>query len=342
MKIGMVGLGRMGANMSLRLFQHGHEVVAFDHNPQAVKGVASEGGQAAGSLEELVGMLEPPRAVWVMLPAGDPTEGTVARLEDLLAAGDVIIDGGNSKYTCAIEDADRLASKGIAFVDAGVSGGVWGLKNGYCLMVGGDAVAVKRLEEVFCALAPEGGFAHVGPVGSGHFVKMIHNGIEYGMLQAYAEGFSLLDRAEEFHLDLHQVAEVWRYGSVVRSWLLDLAALAFANKEEFSRIKGYVDDSGEGRWTVEEAINRSVSAPVITASLFERFSSRQPDSFAARIVAALRNEFGGHRFLAESAGARAAADAASDASPDGEGVVSPEGSATESSGGSATESSGNQ
>jgi 6-phosphogluconate dehydrogenase len=205
-----------------------------------------------------------------------------------------------------MEDAARLQKQGIAFVDAGVSGGVWGLKEGYCLMVGGQADAVKRLEPIFAALAPDDGYAHVGPVGAGHFVKMVHNGIEYGMLEAYAEGFALMHAADEFKLDLHQIAEVWRHGSVVRSWLLDLTELALANQEEFDNVKGWVEDSGEGRWTVDEAVSRGVAAPVLAISLFQRFSSRQPDSFAAKIVAALRNQFGGHKFFSESAGADAA------------------------------------
>jgi 6-phosphogluconate dehydrogenase len=323
-KIGMVGLGRMGANMTLRLSQRGHHVVAYDRNAEAVSGVSSEGAQGVGSLKELVGALEPPRAVWLMLPAGPPTEDTIVELEGLLERGDTIVDGGNSNYRYAMEDADRLAGKGISFVDAGVSGGVWGLKVGYCLMVGGDADAVGRLEPIFTALAPENGYAHVGPVGAGHFVKMVHNGIEYGMLQSYAEGFSLLHAADEFSLDLHEIADLWRYGSVVRSWLLDLTELALRDEHEFARIKGYVEDSGEGRWTVEEAINRAVPAPIITMSLFERFSSRQPDSFAARIVAALRNEFGGHKFFEESAGA----DAARAEAGGSEKTTGPEGAAT--------------
>jgi 6-phosphogluconate dehydrogenase len=306
-KIGMVGLGRMGANMSLRLLQHGHEVVAFDRNPEAVDGVRSEGAEGVNSLEAVVKSLDPPRAVWVMLPAGDPTEETIAALENLLEPGDTIVDGGNSNYRFAMDDARRLAPKGIAFLDAGVSGGVWGLKNGYCLMVGGEAEAVLRLEPVFRDLAPKDGYAHVGPVGAGHYTKMIHNGVEYGMLQSYAEGFALLHAAEEFGLDLHQIAELWRHGSVVQSWLLDLTALALANLEEFNRIRGYVEDSGEGRWTVEEAVHRAVAAPVMAASLFARFSSRDPNSFAACIVAALRNQFGGHKFFEESAGAEVAA-----------------------------------
>jgi 6-phosphogluconate dehydrogenase len=307
MRIGMVGLGRMGANMTLRLIQHGHEVVAWDRNTAAVEGVKSEGATGVGSLEDLVHALAPPRAVWIMLPSGDPTELTIRALAVLLAEGDTIVDGGNSNYHLAIEDAELLAEHGIHLIDAGVSGGVWGLKNGYCLMVGGDPEPVKRLEPIFLALAPEHGYAHVGPVGAGHFVKMVHNGIEYGLLQAYAEGFALLNAADEFKLDLHQIADVWRYGSVVRSWLLDLTELALANQQEFSRIRGYVEDSGEGRWTVEEAVNRSVPTPVLTLSLFERFASRQPDSFAAKIVAALRNQFGGHKFFEESAGADVAA-----------------------------------
>ncbi len=251
MKIGMVGLGRMGANMSLRIMQHGHEVVAWDRNEESVKGVASEGAQGAGSLEELVKALEPPRAVWIMLPSGDPTELTIKALEEVLDKGDVIIDGGNSNFHFAIADAERLEAKGIHFVDAGVSGGVWGLKEGYCLMVGGKPEAVKNVEPIFLALAPEGGYAHVGPVGAGHFVKMVHNGIEYGLLQAYAEGFALLHKADEFNLDLHEIASIWRYGSVVRSWLLDLTELALKNDDEFEKIRGFVEDSGEGRWTID-------------------------------------------------------------------------------------------
>jgi 6-phosphogluconate dehydrogenase len=240
LKIGMVGLGRMGANMTLRLIQHGHEVVAWDRSDESVKGVSSEGAHGVGSLEDLVKALQPPRAVWIMLPSGDPTELTIKALEDLLDKGDTIIDGGNSNFRFAIADAERLAAKGIDFLDAGVSGGVWGLKEGYCLMVGGEPDAVKRVEPIFLALAPENGYAHVGPVGAGHFVKMVHNGIEYGLLQAYAEGFALLHKADEFNLDLHQIAEIWRYGSVVRSWLLDLTALALANESEFDKIRGFV------------------------------------------------------------------------------------------------------
>ena len=304
MKIGMVGLGRMGANMTVRIMQHGHEVVAWDRDAESVNGVSAQGAQGVGSLEELVRALDPPRAVWIMLPSGDPTELTIKALADLLDRGDTILDGGNSNFRFAMADAERLQrERGIDFIDVGTSGGIWGLKEGYCLMVGGEPDAVKRLEPIFVALAPAGGYAHVGPVGAGHFVKMVHNGIEYGLLQAYAEGFALMNKADEFALDLHQIAEVWRYGSVVRSWLLDLTAMALSNQEGFSKIRGFVEDSGEGRWTIDEAVNRGVPTPVMAISLFERFQSREPDSFAARIIAALRNEFGGHKFLEESADA---------------------------------------
>ena len=303
MRIGMVGLGRMGANMTKRLIEHGHEVVATDRNPEAVAAIKEDGAQPADSLEELVGQLDKPRAVWLMVPSGDPTKSTIMSLCGLLEEGDTVIDGGNSRYSDSQAAASDLAEHGIKFVDAGVSGGVWGLKIGYCLMVGGADDAVNPLEPIFTALAPENGYAHVGPSGAGHFVKMVHNGIEYGMLQAYAEGFALMEAAEELNLDLHQIAAVWNHGSVVRSWLLELTELALKEPEEFNRIKGYVQDSGEGRWTVEEAINRAVSAPVITASLFARFSSRDDERFAARIVAALRNQFGGHQFFEESAAA---------------------------------------
>ena len=306
MQLGMVGLGRMGANMSKRLIERGHELVVFDRNPATVAATVEEGAVGAGDLDDLVARLAPPRHVWVMVPSGTPTIETVAALAERLEAGDAIVDGGNSPWRNAQREAERLASRGIAMIDAGVSGGVWGLKNGYCLMVGGDEEAVRRLEPIFGDLAPQDGFARVGPPGAGHFVKMVHNGIEYGMLQAYAEGFALMDAAGELDLDLHQITGVWRHGSVVRSWLLDLAEMALADREGFATIKGYVEDSGEGRWTVEEAINRAVAAPVITASLFARFSSRQPNSYAARIVAALRNQFGGHEFFREAAAAEVA------------------------------------
>jgi 6-phosphogluconate dehydrogenase len=303
MKLAMVGLGRMGANMTQRLIEHGHEVVVFDLDPAVVEKVAGQGAAPASSLDDLVTQLERPRAVWVMVPSGEPTRSTIEAVTRHLEGGDIIVDGGNSNYKQAQQTAADLSGRGVAFIDAGVSGGVWGLKNGYCLMVGGEVDAVRRLEPVFVDLAPPDGYARVGPPGAGHYTKMIHNGIEYGLLQAYAEGFALLDAAPEFELDLHQVASLWNHGSVVRSWLLELAELALAEPEEFEHIKGYVEDSGEGRWTVEEAVNRSVSAPAITTSLFARFASRDDDRFAARIVAALRNQFGGHKFLTESAAA---------------------------------------
>jgi 6-phosphogluconate dehydrogenase len=309
MQLGMVGLGRMGANMTKRLVERGHDLVVYDRSAEAVAAAASEGATGAGSLQDLMAKLTPPRAVWVMVPSGPPTQQTIDDLGAILEQGDTVVDGGNSPWKDAPRQAAQLAERGTHFVNAGVSGGVWGLKNGYCLMVGGDAEPVGRLEPIFLDLAPADGYAHVGPIGAGHFVKMVHNGIEYGMLQAYGEGFALMDSATELELDLHQIAKVWQNGSVVRSWLLDLAELALADTEGFAHIRGYVDDSGEGRWTVTEAIDRGVSLPVITASLFARFSSRQPDSYSARIIAALRNQFGGHKFFTEAAAAEATKEA---------------------------------
>ena len=294
MQLGMVGLGRMGANMARRLLSHGHEVVVYDVDAERVAEEARHGAVASGGVDDLVSRLDAPRAVWIMVPSGQPTRTTIGMLAGLLEPGDVLVDGGNSNYGESKRAATQLAQKGVHFVDAGVSGGVWGLKEGYCLMVGGADEAVRRLEPAFVDLATPDGYAHVGPPGAGHFTKMVHNGIEYGLLQAYAEGFALLDAAEEMDLDLRQIAALWNHGSVVRSWLLELAELALADPEEFGSIRGYVEDSGEGRWTVEEAVNRGVPAPVITASLFERFSSRDDERFAARIIAALRNQFGGH------------------------------------------------
>ena len=293
MRIGMVGLGRMGANMTTRLLRGGHEVVVYDLDPEAVRKAADGGAVAAASLDDLVDRLDAPRNVWVMVPSGPVTEQTVEQLGDLLAAGDCVVDGGNSRWTDSMRRAQQLAEGEVNLVDAGTSGGVWGLAEGYCLMVGGEPRAVDRLEAIFNTLAPPDGWAHVGPVGSGHYTKMVHNGVEYALMQGYAEGFELL-RASEFDLDLHQIAEVWRHGSVVRSWLLDLAASALDKDPGLESISGYVEDSGEGRWTVEAAIDAAVAAPTIALALFARFSSRQDDAFANRMLAALRNEFGGH------------------------------------------------
>jgi len=289
MKLAMVGLGRMGGNMTKRLENDGHVVQTF----------AASGGGTASSLEELVGQLEPRRAVWLMIPAGDPTEESVQELFTLLDEGDVIVDGGNSNFRDSQRRAREAAKHGIGYVDAGVSGGVWGLANGYCLMVGGDDDAVAFLEPAFKTLAPEDGYAHVGQSGAGHFVKMVHNGIEYGLMQAYAEGFDIMN-SSEFELDLHDIAGIWRYGSVVRSWLLELLHTALENEgNDLQHIAGYVEDSGEGRWTVFEAINESVPVPVISAALYARFASREDESFAAKINAALRNQFGGHAVKSE-------------------------------------------
>ncbi len=294
MQLGMVGLGKMGANMTLRLLQRGHDVVGFDLGEAARAKVAEQGARTAATLEELVKSLDAPRVVWVMVPAGEATDSTLERLGGLLAAGDVVIDGGNSIYKSAAAYAERLGRHGVHFIDAGTSGGVWGLENGYCLMVGGSDEAVAIAEPIFRDLAPEGGYAHVGPVGAGHYVKMVHNGIEYGLMQAYAEGIELLGAAEEFRLDLHEIASIWRYGSVVRSWLLELTELALRPGSGFESIAPYVQDSGEGRWTVQEAVERGVPAPVMTEALYRRFASRQESSFADRLLAALRNQFGGH------------------------------------------------
>jgi 6-phosphogluconate dehydrogenase len=284
MQLGMIGLGRMGGNMAARLEQAGHEVKTYD--PQVAA--------TAASLEELRDQLDPPRAFWSMVPAGEITESTFETLVALADPGDTIVDGGNSNFRDSQRRHADATARGVHFVDAGVSGGIWGLQEGYCLMVGGDDDAVARLEPLFLALAPENGYAHVGPAGAGHFTKMVHNGIEYGLMEAYAEGFEVLERSE-FDLDLHEIAGIWRYGSVVRSWLLDLLHDAFEREgSRLEKIAGWVDDSGEGRWTIAEAIAEDVPVPVITAALFARFSSRQSESFAAKVNAALRNEFGGH------------------------------------------------
>jgi 6-phosphogluconate dehydrogenase len=300
MQIAMIGLGRMGGNMAQRLLQGGHDVVVYDRSEEARKNLEGHGARSVASLDELPGALTTPRAVWVMVPAGDPTQSTIDTLEKLLDAGDVIIDGGNSNFRQSIARSDQLKAKNIEFIDAGVSGGVWGLAEGYCLMVGGSEKAVAHVRPAFDTLAPTDGFGHVGGPGAGHFTKMVHNGIEYGAMQAYAEGFELMHSASEWNLDLGQIAELWRHGSVVRSWLLDLLSNALNDPDTFAQVKGYVEDSGEGRWTVEEGINRAVPLPVITASLFARFASRQDESFAARVNAALRNQFGGHAVKLES------------------------------------------
>ena len=301
MELGMVGLGRMGGNMAQRLLRGGHKVVGFDPDAAARKALEGEGGGSADSLQALVAALPAPRAVWMMVPAGKITDGTVDALAGLLSPGDVVIDGGNSNYKDTLRRSAALASKGIAYVDCGTSGGVWGLAEGYALMVGGDTPVVDRLRPVFETLAPakDKGWGHVGPVGSGHFTKMVHNGIEYGMMQAYAEGFSILQHKQDFALDLHQVAEIWRTGSVVRSWLLDLTADALGRNPTMDGIAPWVADSGEGRWTLQEAIDLDVPAPVIALSLMARLRSRDDDSFADKLLAAMRNEFGGHAIRKE-------------------------------------------
>ena len=320
MQIGIVGLGRMGANIARRLRRGGHDIVAFDVNSEAVAGLAREGMKPARSLKELVELLTPPRVVWVMLPAGKITENSIDSLAALMASGDTVIDGGNTFYKDDIRRAAALRPKSLAYVDVGTSGGIWGLERGYCMMIGGDKDVVERLDPIFATLAPgagtipktdaregrdprvENGYMHCGPAGSGHFVKMVHNGIEYGLMQAYAEGFEILERkkidalpeAERFDLDLADVAEVWRRGSVVSSWLLDLTAMALAENGKLENYAGIVDDSGEGRWTIEAAIEEAVPANVLSAALYERFASRLPQRFANRLLSAMRAKFGGH------------------------------------------------
>jgi 6-phosphogluconate dehydrogenase len=299
MRIGFIGLGRMGGNMTRRLLRDGHEVVAYNRTPEKTKEIATEGAEPSFEIKELVSKLEAPRFVWIMVPAGDATEAQIRELMADLSPGDTIIDGGNTNFHDDVRRHAMLAEKGLKYVDAGVSGGIWGLANGFCLMVGGDPDAVAPLEPIFKSLAPENGYLHTGGPGSGHYVKMIHNGIEYGMMQAYAEGFEIL-HASDYKLDLAAVADVWMYGSVVRSWLLELAGRAFkAQGQDLEHLKGWVADSGEGRWTVQEAIDHDVPAPVITLSLLTRFRSRQDDSYGAKVLAALRNEFGGHAVKAE-------------------------------------------
>ena len=296
MQLGIIGLGRMGANMAERLMRGGHQVVAYDRDPAATKRVGGKGASGADSLAAVAGQLQAPRAVWIMVPSGDPVDQTIEALKPHLSSGDVILDGGNSNYKDSMRRASALKEQGLDFVDVGTSGGVWGLAEGYSMMIGGDAAVVERLNPIFKTLAPapDKGWGRVGPSGSGHFVKMVHNGIEYGLMQAYAEGFSLMERKEEFGFDLRQISEIWRYGSVVRSWLLDLTARALEENPTLKGIAAHVSDSGEGRWTVMEAIDLRCSIPVITLALQRRFRSRENEPFADKLLAVMRQQFGGH------------------------------------------------
>jgi 6-phosphogluconate dehydrogenase len=296
MELGIIGLGKMGGNMAERLHKAGHKVVGFDFSADAVKRLTDAGSTGVSSLEDLVKKLSTPRAIWIMVPSGDPVDETIAKLKPLMQKGDTFIDGGNSNYKDSQRRHAQLTAEGFNFVDVGTSGGVWGLKEGYSMMIGGDKEAVSRLTPIFEALAPakDKGWGHVGPAGAGHFVKMVHNGIEYGMMQAYAEGFSIMKAKEPLQLDLPQISEIWRYGSVVRSWLLDLTADALQKNPTLDGLEAFVADSGEGRWTVAEAIDLNVSAPVITESLIRRIRSRENNNFTDRMVAIQRNAFGGH------------------------------------------------
>ena len=296
MELGLIGLGKMGYNMATRLREGGHTVVGFDFNADVVKKLTSEGGKGVSSLEDMVKSLKAPRAIWLMVPSGDPVDQTIAKLEPFMEKGDIFIDGGNSNYKDSQRRAKEAEAKGLHFVDCGTSGGVWGLKEGYSMMIGGSDEAVNYLQPIFETLAPakDKGWGHVGPAGSGHFTKMVHNAIEYGMMQAYAEGFSILKHKEEFHLDLAKIGEIWRTGSVIRSWLLDLTVDALHKNPELDGLEAYVVDSGEGRWTVMEAIDLNVSAPVITESLIRRIRSREQNNFSDRMLSIMRNAFGGH------------------------------------------------
>src|SRR6266513_5328389 len=294
MRLAMIGLGRMGGNMTERLVKGGHEVVAFDRTRDVVDKYVLHGAAGAYAITDIPAKLKSPRIVWIMVPAGKPVDETIAQLLPGMSKGDVIIDGSNSNFHDPMRRAADLKGKGIHLVDSGTSGGIWGLANGYCLMIGASPEAFKLCEPIFKTLAPADGYAHMGPPGSGHYVKMIHNGIEYGALQAYAEGYEILHASKDFKLDLHQIAKVWNHGSVVRSWLNELAEMAFEKDADLTQLRGYVEDSGEGRWTVQEAIDLDVPAPVITLSLLSSRRSRQYDSFSAKVIAALRNEFGGH------------------------------------------------
>ena len=293
MELGMIGLGRMGANMTERLLRGGHKLIIYDRSPEAIQRCVDKGAFGAHSLADFVKQVSLPRVIWLMVPSGEPVDLTIEQLLPSLLENDIIIDGGNSHYKDSIRRAEKLKQLGIHFVDAGTSGGIWGLQEGYCLMIGGEKAIVDQLEPIFKTLAPENGFAHVGASGAGHFAKMVHNGIEYGMLQAYGEGFEML-KASQFEFDLGKISHLWNQGSVVRSWLLELAENAFQKDPQLSSIKGYVEDSGEGRWAVLEAVEREIPASILTLSLFARYASRQEDSFSAKVIAALRNEFGGH------------------------------------------------
>ena len=293
MELGFIGLGKMGMNMVTRLRRDQHRVVAYDRSTELIKQAESQGCVGSSSLSDLVGKLTVPRVVWVMVPSGAPTEETIKAVAAFLQPGDIIVDGGNTRFHDDVRRAAELTKKGIHYVDAGTSGGIWGLTVGYCLMVGGEDAAVKRLAPVFKTLAPENGWAHVGAVGAGHYVKMVHNGIEYSMMQGYAEGFELMSKSE-YKLDLARVADLWMHGSVVRSWLLELAAGALKDDQKLEQLKGYVQDSGEGRWMIADAIEKDVPVPTLTTALFTRFRSRQEESFAEKMLAALRNAFGGH------------------------------------------------
>ncbi|HUF30058.1 MAG TPA: decarboxylating 6-phosphogluconate dehydrogenase [Gemmatimonadaceae bacterium] len=294
MQLAMIGVGRMGGNMVRRLLRDGHDLVVYDTNPRAMADLVRLGAVGAADLPALCARLASPKVIWVMVPAGAPVDGTIAGLAPHLDTGDIVIDGGNSRFHDTLRRAAELRERGIQLVDAGTSGGIWGLEGGYCLMVGGSAEAVAHCEPAFTSLAPPDGYAHVGPTGAGHYVKMVHNGIEYGMLQAYAEGYEILHQSKHFDLDLRQIAAVWNHGSVIRSWLNELAERAFAGEADLASIRGYVEDSGEGRWTVQEAMELNLPAPIITLSLLARFRSRQDESFSAKVIAALRREFGGH------------------------------------------------
>jgi len=293
MKIGFIGLGKMGGNMVERLLNAGHEIVAYAQTSESVKKVQAKGAIGADSLRDIVNKLESPRVVWLMVPVGE-VEKIIDKINLFLEQGDILIDGGNSFYKDSVRRAEELKKKGIYFLDAGTSGGIWGLKAGYCMMIGGDKGIFEKLEPMFKTLSMENGYAHVGPSGAGHFVKMIHNGIEYALLEGYAEGFEIMNAKKEFNLDPYKIANLWNHGSVIRSWLLELAENIFKRDSKLHSINGYVEDSGEGRWTVAEAVEENVPAPIITLSLLQRFRSRQEESFSAKIIAALRNEFGGH------------------------------------------------